>query len=185
MRRGMSRRTYPSALLVVLALGLGVPAGASADAGSAVIAQCFNTGSVSSTYSQAAYNEALSELDADAIEYSDCQQLIHQAQLAAAARAGQGGSTATGLSGAPSVPPTSFTPKERAAIASLASPKSGAAPVTVGGKVVRPGLVPVNLAAAVNTLPTPLVTLLAILAAAVLLAAGRLVLNRVGDRDSH
>ncbi len=148
--------------------------------------QCFQTGAVSDTYSQAAYREALNELGADAVEYSDCAQLIRQAQLEAAARAGGGGAAAAGLAGGvPTVPASSFTPTERAQIAALASPKTGGAPVPVGGRLVQPGLLHVNLASAVSTLPTPLQALLAMLAAAALLALGRLVRDRVGDRRSR
>ncbi len=169
------------ALIGALVCALALPVSASADAGSAVVTQCLNTGTVSSTYSQAAYNEALRDLGADAVEYTDCAQLIRQAQLAAAARAG-GGGAAAGLSAAPSVPATSFTPKERAAIAALASPRTGGAPVAIAGKLVHPGLVPVSVASAVSALPTPLQVLLAILAAATVLALGRLVRDRVSDR---
>ncbi len=183
MRRPMRRRTAPIALACALACALGLPAAASADAGAAIVQQCTSTGQVSDTYSQAAYSEALRELGADVVEYTPCAQLIRQAQLAAAARAG--GGAASSLSGAPSVPAASFTPKERAAIAALASPKTGGAPVSIAGKLVRPGLVPVSLASAVNTLPTALQVLLAILAAAALLALGRVLRNRVGDRGPH
>jgi hypothetical protein len=181
----MGRRLPPIALLAALACALGLPASASADAGAAIVNQCFQTGAVSDTYSQAAYREALNELGADAVEYSDCAQLIRAAQLEAAARAGGGGAAATGLAGAPTVPAASFTPKERAQLAALASPKVGGAPVPVGGRLVQPGLVHVNIASAVSALPTPLQALLAILAAAALLALGRLVRDRVGDRGSR
>jgi len=67
-------------LLVVGAIGL--PAAATADAGSAVINQCVQTGAVSSSYSAAAYVEALRELTPDVLAYTDCQQLILQAQRA-------------------------------------------------------------------------------------------------------
>src|SRR5271163_3461173 len=169
--RSMRRGTRATALLAALACALALPASASADAGAQVVYQCLHQGVVSSTYSQAAYAEALRELGADEVEYSDCPQLIRAAQLAAAAR-GSGGAGSS-IDGAPTVTPTSFTPKERAAIAALASPKIGGAPVTVGGRVVQPGLVHVNLASAVSTLPTPLQVLLATLAAAALLALGR------------
>ncbi len=185
MRRSMRPRLRIIVLLATLACALGLPASAGADAGEAVINQCSQTGAVSDTYSQAAYREALNELGADAVEYSACAQLIRQAQLEAAARAGGGGAAAAGLAGAPTVPATSFTPAERAQLAALASPKTGGAPVPVGGRLVQPGLVHVNLASAVSALPTPLQVLLAILAAAAVLALGRLVRDRVGDRGSH
>lgn len=188
MPRSMGRRTRATALLTVLICALSLPASANADAGAAIVTQCFQTGTVSDTYSQAAYSEALRELGADAVEYSDCAQLIRAAQLQAAAQAGGGGTSGgvgTGFGAAPTVAPASFTPAEKAALAALASPKTGGAPVSVGGHLVSPGLVHVNLASAVNTLPTPLQVLLGILAAAALLALGRLVRNRVGDRGSH
>lgn len=181
----MRSRMRATAWLAALACVLGLPATASADAGAQIVAQCLHSGTVSTTWPQSAYTQALRELGADAIEYSDCQQQIRAAQLAAAAARGGGGGSAASIGGSPSVSPASFTPKERAAIAALASPQTGGAPVTVGGRLVQPGLVHVNLASAVNTLPTQLKVLLGVLAAAALLALGRLLRNRVGNRRPH
>jgi hypothetical protein len=181
----MQRRTRRIALCAVLVSGLAFPASASADLGSKVVYQCLHTGSVSDTWPQAAYTQALHDLGADSIEYSDCAQQIRAAQLAAAARGAGGRGAASSIGGAPVVAASSFTPKERAAIAALASPSTGGAPVPVGGHLVQPGLVHVDLASAVSTLPTPLKALLAILAAAALLALGRAVRHRVGDRGAH
>jgi len=166
-----------SILGAVVAVAVAPAAPAWADAGQAIVNQCTHTGAVSDTYSQQAYSEALNDLGADASEYTDCAQLIRQAQLAAAARSRGGGG---GASGGGSVPSTSFSPAERAAAKSLDSPRTGGAAVAVGSQIVHPGVVNANLASAVSTIPGPLLAVLAILGAAAVLAVARLLRHRVG-----
>ena len=140
------------------------PAPALADAGQELILRCTHGESLAG-FSQAAYTQALSELSADAEEYTGCSQEIRQAQLAAA-----GGGTAAG----PGVPTLlAATPAEQSAIAHAAS--AGAAPVDVGGQVIKPGVVPVSISSAVSTLPTPLLlVVVGILAFILVIAAGGL-----------
>jgi len=164
--------------VVVAAVALPTPP-ALADAGAAIVRQCLQTGSVSDTYTQQAYSEALNDLGADASEYTDCAQVIRQAQLAAAARS-RGGGGGGGAAGGGAVPSTAFTPAERASANSLNSPHTGGAPVSVGGQIVHPGVVNADLASAVSTIPSPLLAVLAILAAAAVLALARLLRHRVG-----
>ena len=153
-----------AAVLTMLAL-MASPAPALANAGQTLILRCTHGESLAG-FSQAAYTQALSELSADAEEYTGCSQEIRQAQLAAA-----GGGTGAQSTGVPTLLPA--TPAEQSEIAHAAS--AGAAPVNVGGQVIKPGVVPVSISSAVSTLPTPLLLVVAaILAFILVIAAGGL-----------
>ncbi len=183
MSRGLITRV---AFAAALAVALLLPAAAWADQGAAVIRDCLNNGRITGHYSQKAYSQALAELPTDVAEYSDCPNLIRQAQLAAAGggSGGQGGGPG-GFGGGPgggSAGGPPFTTAERHAL-SLATLEGGKA-LNLGGQMIRPGIVHANLASAVNTLPTPLLALLAALAACGLGGAGNLLRNRVRARRS-
>jgi hypothetical protein len=200
MRLARSPRTLLVLLVAALTVLALAPAAASADAGKKIVNQCFHQGKVSDDYTQQAYNEALRELPTDAVEYSECGQLIQQAQLAAAGRRrtakatpvkkhGGGAKTGGGGAGAgpsTSVPaaPTRLTAAERAALAA-ASSRPAQAGVKVAGRVVHPTLGHVNVSSAVSTVPAPLLALLAMLAASALLAFGWLAFNRFRARGLH
>lgn len=124
--------------------------------GEQIILRCTHGQSLSG-FSQSAYRQALKELSADAEEYSSCGQEIRQAQLAAAA--GQ----KSGATAAPAVAIVA-TPAELSAIKH--TQQSGTGPVAVGGQVISPGVVQANVASAVNTLPDPLLAVLALMLAA-------------------
>jgi hypothetical protein len=186
-------RPRRSLLAVLIALGvlLLAPALVRADAGSAIVHQCLNSGRITGHFSQQAYSEALAELPADVTEYSDCPSLIRQAQLAAAAHTGGGSSGGTGIGGGPASGAGSpggasagapLSPHEKAALTAAAHPRGAAAGVQVGSELVRPGLVHANIAAAVRALPTPLLVLIAVLGAAALFVGARLGYQRVGSR---
>ncbi len=127
-------------------------------------------------YSQQAYSQAIKEMEPFLAEYSACPDLIHKAQLAGAA-----GSHGAGTSGAQAKRATAVappTPTEQHTLESI--PHASAPPVQVGGEVIHPGVVHVNLASAFNTLPTPLLALLAFLLACTLLVVAWAVRRRVG-----
>jgi hypothetical protein len=163
------------ALVVLVLVGLSLLTGAArADVGEKIIERCTHGQSISG-FSQQAYRRALQELPTEVEEYSDCANLIRRAQLAAAG--GQGGSGA----GAPLVA-TPLTNSERRALGRV--PKTGAAPLRVGGKLVQPGVVHANVASALSSLPDPLLALLAFLLACALALGGRAVTRRVIARRS-
>lgn len=184
MSRGLVTRV---ALAAALAVALLLPAAAWADQGAAVIRDCLNNGRITGHYSQKAYSQALAELPTDVAEYSDCPNLIRQAQLAAAGggSGGQGGGPG-GFGGGPgggSAGGPPFTAAERHALG-LATLEGGKA-LNLDGQMIRPGVVHANLASAVNTLPTPLLALLLALAACGLGGLGTLLRNRVRARRSN
>lgn len=154
-----------TALAVALALWL-LPAPAQAN-GIAVIHDCLNHGRITGHYTQAEYAQALSELDGDTAEYSNCPTLIRQAMLAAlaASRSGKGASASSPPAAAPvsSAPPNQA---ETAAIKVAEHPRHG--PVSLGnGVVVTPDRARATISGAVSTLPGPLLaTVLVVLAAA-------------------
>jgi hypothetical protein len=178
------RRIRPQHALVlpaVLLALLSFAGPARANVGEAIIRRCTHAESLSG-FSQAAYRQALEELSAGTEEYSNCAQLIRQAQLAAAG-SGRGGGSGGGA------PPTSTTAaivptaSERQAISR--APSAGAAPVQVGAQTVHPGVVHADIASALSTLPTPLLATVAFLLVCLLLAASAGIRNRVRARRSQ
>jgi len=160
------------ALVAVAALTL-APA-AQASTGETIILRCTHNESVSG-FSQRAYKQALKELNADLEEYSpNCAALIREAQRAAAA-GGRGGSSG-GLSTAAPVA-VAATPSEQRALthAARAHPES----VRLGSGEINPGVVHVNVASALSSLPTPLLATLAFVLACLVLVAGGSLRKRV------
>jgi hypothetical protein len=165
--------------LLAIALQPAVPA-ASADQGEAIILRCTHGQSLSG-FSQKAYKQALKDLNADTEEYTDCSSLIRQAQLAAAGSS-RGGGGSSGSSGGPSAPAVVPTPAEQRAITKAGHARS--APVQVGNQAIHPGVVHVDVASALSSLPTPLLAMLAFLLTCLLLVAGGALRNRVRARGS-
>jgi hypothetical protein len=169
----MSRLAPVGALLAIC---LSVAAAAQADVGATIISRCTNGKSLSG-FSQSDYRKALQELPTEVEEYSDCANLIRRAQLAAAGKGGgSGGEPATAA-------PIPVTPAERVALNQ--APKTGSAPVKVGNKAVRPGVIHANVASALSSLPTPLLATLAFMLVCALLLAGRVIRNSVNARRAH
>jgi hypothetical protein len=170
-----------TASVVIAALALAFPVTASANASEVTkIYEACGNGTVPTGYSQQAYSQAIKEMEPFLAEYSACPDLIHKAQLAGAAGPhGAGASSASEVGTTAVAPPT---PTEQHTLESI--PHASAPPVQVGGEVIHPGVVHVNLASAFNTLPTPLLALLAFLLACALLVAGRIIRNRVRTRHT-
>jgi len=151
-----------------------IAAPARADVGEQIIRRCTHNESLSG-FSQSAYRQALKDLSAGTEEYSNCAQLIRQAQLAAAG-AGRGGSTGGGAA-TPAAGAVAPTPSEQRAIEH--APSAGSAPLQVGAQTIHPGVVHADIASALSTLPTPLLATVAFLLICLLLAAGAGIRNRV------
>lgn len=148
---------------------------ASAGAGNAIVEKCMN-GKPFNGYTPADYREALKDLSTEAIEYSECGNLIRKAELAAA-----GGGTGASAGTAASKIALPLTPAEQKAV-QKAHGNHGSAPVRVGNEPVVPGVVHADIASAVNTLPRSLLALLAFLLAATLVLAAGEVRKRVNAR---
>ncbi len=171
MRIALSKsRAVRLVVLVALVSPAGLAPAASADTGTKIIERCTHGQSLGG-FSQQDYRRALQELPTEVEEYSDCANLIRRAQLAAAG----GGAGAGGAGGAGNAPliPTLLSAAERSALNKV--PKSGAAPLRVGGQVVHPGVVHADIASAFSSLPDPLLAVLAFLLACALALGGRAI----------
>ncbi len=170
-RLSAARPALLAALCAVAVLATATPA--RADIGETIILRCTHGQSLSG-FSQSAYRKALKELSADTEEYSDCSSLIRKAQLAAAA--GHGSSTA----GVAAPVAITATPSQQKSIehAQQIAPK----PVRLGGRVIHPGVVHVDIASALSSLPTPLLATLAFLLACLLLVIASALRNRIRAR---
>jgi hypothetical protein len=178
--RRLRARVAPlrSTLAVAAALLLLFAAGASASKSEVakIYEEACGNGKVPIGYSQRAYSQAIKEMEPFLAEYTPCPYLIHKAQLAGAAGShGAGTSGGPGEAGAAVV--AAATPTEQHTLEGI--PHASAPPVQVGGEVIHPGVVHVNLASAFNTLPTPLLALLAFLLACALLVIAWAVHRRV------
>ncbi len=169
------RRLAPCAGVLLLLLLAAAPARAD-DVGHKIIRLCAEGKSLAG-FPPSAYAKALKEISPTTEEYSECGQLIRQAQAAAASGKRSSGS---GSSGATSGP-VQATPAEQKSIALAA--RSGAAPVELGGGEVHPGVVHANVASALSTLPTPVLALLAFLLACLVAFGAGLARKRIrGER---
>lgn len=188
------RRLIPA--LLAAALAAHTPAAALAS-GDDVLRDCGDDEQLSKRYTQAEYREALDNISADIRQYTNCQAVIRQAQLAAAGgrASGDGGSAggaedgipgppgAGGGSGGPTAAETlaAATPEQRRQLAEAV--EKAPEPVTLpGAGTIDPasaGTVPgID---AVGELPAPLGVLLALMAA----GAGTLAVNRVRNRGGR
>ncbi len=171
-----SRRLAPCAGVLLALLLAAAPARAD-DVGHKIIRLCAEGKSLSG-FPPSAYAKALKEISATTEEYSECGQLIRQAQAAAAnSKPSSGGAPAAAVGG-----PVQATPAEQKSIALAAT--SGSAPVNVGSGEVHPGVVHANVASALSTLPTPLLVLLAFLLACLAAYCVSLARKRIRDGRS-
>lgn len=173
MRIAFPKRALLAAILLAL---VSVAGPAQADVGEQIIQRCTHGQSLSG-FSQKAYGQALKDLSAGTEEYSNCAQLIRQAQLAAA---GAGHGTSGGGAGTLSAAAITPTPSEQKAIAHAHN--AGSAPLRVGAQTVHPGVVNVDIASALSSLPTPLLATVAFLLVCLLLVTSAGIRDRVRAR---
>ena len=166
-RRTRQRLGLLSVLALLAALSAWPAATANADEASTIIERCTHGQSLAG-FSRHAYEKALHELPTDVSEYSDCEELIRKAALAATTGGGPGGGGSAYVA-----PPT---PAEQEVLTRSAHGRS--TPVVVDGTSEEPGVVPVSLASALNSLPAPLLALLAALVASALVLAGNSLRRR-------
>lgn len=143
---------------------------AQASEANTILERC-NEGKSLSGFSQNGYREALKQMPTGAIEYSDCPNLIRKAELAAA------GGGAPGESSSSSATPIPLTPAERQEV--QRAHRHGAAPISIGGRAVRPGVVSADIGSVTSTLPSSLQGLLALLVASGVAVAARKGYRRV------
>lgn len=178
-----------AALALSAALALTLPAAAGADVGTKIIQRCTHGQSLGG-FSQQDYKRALQEMPIEVREYSDCEELIQQAELAAASGNGSSGGAgglgggAGGSEGAIGNQQIAMTPEEQQAVSSAAQGHPAPVPVEPGQEPITPGVVHANLASAASALPTPLLAVLALLLAVALGVAVETARQRM-LRDRH
>jgi hypothetical protein len=173
---GLQTLRFAPALLAALAALACFAAVAAADTGTKIIERCTHGQSLSG-FTQKDYRRALAELPTEVEEYSDCGNLIRHAQLAAAG--GGGGGSGGGGSALPT------TPISRGEQSSLSrASRSGAAPLSVGGQSVQPGVIHANVSSAFSSLPTPLLALLIFLLACAAALGGRTIQKGIREHRS-
>ncbi len=160
-----------TALLAAALLAIAPPA--RADVGEQIVLRCTHKESLRG-FSQSAYRQALKDLNADLEEYSECSSLIRQAQEAAAGGGGRGGSSGAG-GGAPVAIAATAAEQQSITHAERASPE----PVGLKSGVIHPGVVHVEIASALSSLPTPLLAILGFLLLCLALVVGGAIRRRV------
>jgi hypothetical protein len=139
------------------------------DTRAGVIADCSANDPLVGHYSEKVLAQALAHLPTDAAEYSTCVSAIRRAQIADAGKARGGSKSSQPVGQSSPVAQTSTATKHLLRKAEQA----GSGPVRVGSDLVRPGTVTVHATSFLDSLPTPLLIVLGVLAAIVLFAAGR------------
>ena len=133
-------------------------------------------GRLTKTYSQQDYRDALAHIPSDVDEYTNCRQVIRQAQL------GIGGG-ATGGQGTTQNPFAGATPAEVAQAKSdiVRARATGSRPQVVAGRLVTPGTLSYRQVRSVSKLPTPLIVLVVL----IVLGAGALSTTLLRRRREH
>ena len=168
--RSMLRTALAACLLAVL---VGAPV-AFADSTRTKILQECQDGRLTGTYTSRQIRDALENIPDDVDQYSDCRDVLRRALLNQAGGSGNsggnGGGGGTGASGGGSggdasggAPLTPSTDADRKALDSAAG--SGGQPIQIAGRNVTPGEGDLR-----NPLPTTLIVVLALLAAAAVAA---------------
>jgi hypothetical protein len=154
---------------------------ARADIGETIILRCTHNQSIGG-FSQSDYRKALNEIEADTEEYGDCGERIRAIQEAAATGTGGGvgGAGGSGGPGGATPVPLTATPAQQRALSKAARARPG--PIALGGHLIHPGVVHVDVASALSNLPSSLMATLAFLLACVLGFLGVAVRNRVRGR---
>lgn len=177
------------ATAVLAAAGAGFPAVALAD-GTAVVADCVEDSKLDKTYTPAEYKDALQNIPTDVREYTDCEDVIRRAQRDKAAGgtgtdtgtgsgvggtgAGGGGDGTAGGSGGAAVDEfdaalAGASDEERAAFQAAVAGTDGPG-VMIAGRPLRADSLGSGDLGTLNSLPTPFVLVLLLLAGLVVAA---------------
>jgi hypothetical protein len=169
-------------LLIIVTLTFALsPAAAAWAGGAAVIRDCTDDGRLQGHYTQRDLRDALSSIPSDVDEYTNCRDIIRRAAFGGAGGGGKGsGGGGNGGGGAPGGEFGGFggdggssaaqlTGDQQKAVQDAAAKGAGAIRFS-DGAIVHPGAV-TRRAAEVSDVPTPLVIVVLLLAAAALTAA--------------
>lgn len=204
-RFGTLRSTaiWSSVALWMFTVGaLVVPANADATSSAAahITTVCEASEEVPRGYTAQDYREALQHLSEYAIEYSNCAEIIVQAEREGAGHrqggptksgggngtgiGGSGSSTPTGGGGTPASTPA--TPEEQQAIAHAQKHTPSAVALGSGPTAaIHPGVVHAGVSTAFKSLPGPLIAAILAIAALILLLLGRAARDRMRLADEE
>ena len=182
MLRFMPRTVLFACLLAMLVVA---PAAQAQSTRSKILREC-QEGRLTGDYSMRDIRDARNNIPDDVDQYSDCRDVLSRA-LAERAGGGEGGSGGAGGAaggfggggGAGGAPLTPSTEADQRALAEAAA--KGGAPVDIDGKSIVPGAAGLAANAPRNALPSTLIAVLAMLAAAVAIGAAPFVRQRVLD----
>ena len=169
---------------LVLGLFAVVPTAANAASTTQILRDCADDGVLQGDYSPAELRKARQNIPTDTDEYTDCRDVLARALAAGIASKGSGGAGGSGAAGGAG---GSFgsgalespnSPDAQAAIQEAAR-KGAPDPIRLGDRAVVPGTAGLSANAVRNTLPTPLIVLLALLGAAALATTMPFVRRRV------
>jgi hypothetical protein len=189
----MLQRTAPLLLTVGVLLALPSAAGAS-DTARSLISECTHTNAIANplAYSPAVYQQALRTIPSDVSEYSDCFQIIKQAELERDAhQSSSGGGRSNGNSSSGVVAPVGggggpgATPHSVAELNAIrAAQSANRTPSDAKSSRLAP-LLAINPTGLRNSVPTPLIVLVVLLGATALLAGGHKLIPYVSRRLRH
>jgi hypothetical protein len=161
------------AVIALLALLLVAPTAAADATRNKILREC-QSGSLSGDYTAREIRDARNNIPDDLDQYTDCRDVLTRALLSQAGGdagsggggtgGGAGGGTGGG-GGAPATPLTPSTEEDQQALRGAA--QAGTTPLEIAGRPVTPGE-----SAFRNDLPTTLLVLLALIAAAAVAAVG-------------
>lgn len=167
----------PTLLVSLLLLAIAAPAASANASDDRIIDDCQNsaTGQLTGSYDKDALRHALRNLPTDVREYSGCPDAIRQALLARLAGTGGGGGSAGGQGGGAGGIGGATGGETGGTVSGGADGSTPAhvgagTPVAVAGTSVQPGAIP-SVGDDGHELPTALIVLLALLAAALLVPA--------------
>ena len=174
-----------TALIALLVLLVAAPAALADPTRNKILRECQN-GSLSGDYTSQQIRDARNNIPDDLDQYTDCRDVLTRALLnSAGGGSSGGGATGTGTAagttggtgggtgggGGTGAPLTPSTDADRQALQQAAT--AGAQPVEVAGRPVTPGEAPTR-----NDLPSTLIVLLALLAAAAVACMAPVVRRR-------
>ena len=165
----------PSLLSLALFGALLTPSAALASWEELLQQACGPKGQVTGTFTQAEFKQALSNIPADADQYSNCRAIIEAAQLV-------DGSGSAAISDAQSTALlASANPEEQQALAVVVNKTSNSESAKVGDVIVDPAAfgTAATATAALNKLPLSLKIMLVLLGAGALAAIGAVLIPRV------
>jgi hypothetical protein len=151
-----------------------------------VFQDCENNGALTQTFPESVLARTLAELKTQALQYSDCADVIRAAELAGIAPGTTTTTTTTSTSSAAASGKKHHhhhgKPRRRIRSNPALAANNGARKVRIDGKVVEPGTIELRSGSIVGALPGSLIAVLVLLAVAAAALGGRAARNHARAR---